>query len=733
MSEAPDVKFINSNRYWDDRFRENWDDSDGPAQSRFFSSVAINHLPSWLFRAIRSEMLSVVDWGCAEGDGTDALSEVVHKNLLTGVDFSEVAIEIAKERYAGICFKAEDWLAEENSSEYEAFDVIFSSNTLEHFHRPDKVFNVLAARAKKALIFALPYREHERVSEHFTTFSPDNIPVDLDDRFSLVYSVVVDCARMAGTQWPGEQIILVYLDKEWREQNKLVLSEVRLEVDDYTSRLDQLNEKIEILQSVDQKRTQESELLKAQITELNSKLSYFSDVEDRYKDILDSRSWKVTKPLRSIMSLIFKQKRRFYLFVRWLYWQLPVGVQQRLQRKRHQFVRSFRTGKWGNAPSAIPVGSSDLSWAEFKDRVLSHSNKYKGIFIQEVVIDWNVPLYQRPQHISVALGRQGYLVIYRTVNWTNDNVSGFREVENNVWITDRPEVDQIEGALRSVYSTAYAQSPKAIQQLRKGNRFVYEYIDHIDHEISGDDENVRRLTELKHFAFSGNVDYIVASAKKLYDEAVKAVGEEKVVMVPNGVDTRHYRDQKHLEYILPENVVAFRNRYKNVIGYFGALAPWLWYEAITELVDNRRDLGFIFIGPDYYNGTQSLPRRDNVLYLGAVDYKVLPAYARQFDICFIPFKPGDIAKSTSPLKLFEYFALEKPVVVTSDMDECIKYREVFKGSDAHGLSEAFDVAISVKDDSKFRSRMSDLADQNDWDERAKALAKCFEQSSDLEG
>ena len=106
--------------------------------------------------------------------------------------------------------------------------------------------------------------------------------------------------------------------------------------------------------------------------------------------------------------------------------------------------------------------------------------------------------------------------------------------------------------------------------------------------------------------------------------------------------------------------------------------------------------------------------------------RVLPAYARQFDICFIPFAPGEIAKTTLPLKLFEYFALEKPVVVTSEMLECVAFKEVFSGDSASALSQAIDAAIQVKNDAGFKKRLAELAEENDWEARAKAMEFIFQ-------
>ncbi|PAX18371.1 hypothetical protein CLI92_00550 [Vandammella animalimorsus] len=442
-------------------------------------------------------------------------------------------------------------------------------------------------------------------------------------------------------------------------------------------------------------------------------------------NIKQSNSWKITSPFRVTKNLVISPKRTAYSIVRKLFWSLPSGVRQSLHGPRHAFVRYVRGLPARKHQDTSNQNNADLSWSEFNETVLANRAEYKGIFVQEAVIDWNVPLYQRPQHISSALGRLGYLVIYRTVNWVADDVNGFRKVGTNVWVTNSPEVDTIHDVIRSIYSTAYVQTPDLIMQNGKRGRIIYEYIDHIDPEISGDNENIKRLLNQKKFAFEGGADYVIASAKKLYDEAASIVGKEKVIMVPNGVDTRHYRSPTHLKTIIPQSLVDFKEKHKAIVGYFGAIAPWLWYEVMSELAAMRPDLGFVFIGPDYYGGIEKLPKFENVLYMGTVDYKELPAYARQFDICFIPFKPGDIAKTTSPLKLFEYFALEKPVVVTSDMDECTAYSEVFKGGSAADLSHAFDSALQVKDSKKFKSKLRTLADKNDWRARAKALEECF--------
>lgn len=453
-----------------------------------------------------------------------------------------------------------------------------------------------------------------------------------------------------------------------------------------------------------------------------------SGLSSELATITSSTSWRITRPLRFANLIFHAPVAILYNLLRISYWRMPPLFRQYLQGPRYSFVRWTRKLRPGGSINSKLAGDtiSELSWLDFTNQVLSQREHYKGIFVQELNVDWNMSLYQRPQHISAALGHLGYLVIYRTSDWSADRVNGFREVSKNVWLTNRPEIATLTRIVRSFYSTAYFNTPGLLMKNGKRGVLVYEYIDHIDPQISGDKNNIRRLLKLKKFAFEGGADYIIASAQKLYDEALEAVGQNKALLVQNGVDTSHYRNPAHNNTTLSENFTSFIGKFSNIIGYFGALAPWLWYEVIGELVSMRPDLGFVFIGPDYNGGSYRLPKANNLLYLGAIDYKILPAYALKFDVCFIPFEPGEIARTTSPLKLFEYFALEKPVVVTHEMLECIAFKEVKYGDSAETLSLAIDQASICKNDPAFKARLAKLADDNDWVHRARAMEVVFD-------
>ncbi|MBH2008519.1 MAG: methyltransferase domain-containing protein, partial [Xanthomonadaceae bacterium] len=223
-----DTTTINSDKYWDTRFVENWESFDGPSQSRFFARIAIENLPWWLVSQIKSQSLKLADWGCAQGDGTNVWVNYIDVKQLTGVDFSKVAIEQAAERYPSMRFINENWLTK-NEDQRELFDIVFSSNTLEHFHDPYDALIELSKRAKKAVVLALPYRELDRIDEHFFSFLPENIPTVLSNGFRLIWSRVVDCRSLPNSLWGGEQIILLYADSNWVDGLGLTLGDISIE------------------------------------------------------------------------------------------------------------------------------------------------------------------------------------------------------------------------------------------------------------------------------------------------------------------------------------------------------------------------------------------------------------------------------------------------------------------------------------------------------------------------
>ena len=59
---------INSQEYWNGRFRTDWENYSGNEQTKYFASLLNEMVPSWLINEINENEYEICDLGCAEGD-----------------------------------------------------------------------------------------------------------------------------------------------------------------------------------------------------------------------------------------------------------------------------------------------------------------------------------------------------------------------------------------------------------------------------------------------------------------------------------------------------------------------------------------------------------------------------------------------------------------------------------------------------------------------------------------
>jgi hypothetical protein len=304
-----DQEKVNSNPYWDNRFGTDWEISGGREQSRFFSQVAIETMPKWLVDLVRLKKLTVCDWGCAEGDGTEALAKAFGWDI-TGIDFSSSAIERARQLYGNIKFSHENLL---HAPSRPVFDVVFSSNTLEHFSDPWAIFDKVSAFASKYLVLLIPYREFPRHEEHEVTFDNSNIPISPNADWTLVHCAVEDTRAKEPNYWRGEQILLVFARASELATQRLTLADItRFDIDpDADGSVARLRAEKTALET--RAATAEANFERAKTVARAHQERIRADqerihfLEYREKELvmqvqglLGSTSWRVTAPLRAM-------------------------------------------------------------------------------------------------------------------------------------------------------------------------------------------------------------------------------------------------------------------------------------------------------------------------------------------------------------------------------------------------------------------------------------------------
>lgn len=337
-------------------------------------------------------------------------------------------------------------------------------------------------------------------------------------------------------------------------------------------------------------------------------------------------------------------------------------------------------------------------------------------------IDWNTPLYQRPQHLALALSKSNIPFIYSTCNLKYDQVNGFENLSNKLVITDKWFL--CLNSLNCLILLLSTQQLVTVSDVKKiivkGGKIIYDYVDEIHQDISGsqkmEDFLIERHSYIKE---SGCASLVLCVSKKLYDEMLEYYPKEKVLLVPNGVEYDHFQAKRNLKTV-PDDLKKIVAKKKTIIGYYGAMANWLDYELINTAAKKHPEWQFVFIGVDYNGGLKKLDiSLNNIHFLGQKDYQDLPQYGIWFDIALIPFAKGEIAKSTSPLKMYEYMAMHKPIVATEDLVECYGYKGVYISKNNNNDFEfSIKKAINSSKNMKIINFLDKQAKQNTWEIRA---------------
>ncbi|MEM4326200.1 MAG: glycosyltransferase, partial [Candidatus Pacearchaeota archaeon] len=353
---------------------------------------------------------------------------------------------------------------------------------------------------------------------------------------------------------------------------------------------------------------------------------------------------------------------------------------------------------------------------KLEEIINSKINNLREIIIYPPAVDWNLPLFQRPQHLAIQLSRLGCLYFYCTANHTYDNIKGFLEYNNNLFLTNRYDlvINKLKGWIL-VSSISSVTLKDIIRFKEKGFKIIYDYLDEIHPDISGTLTNF--FLERHKMIDSNHVDLVLTISNQLYSEMINRFPQERVILLPNGVEYEHFHIEKKIEEC-PEDIKNIVLDRKPIIGYHGALARWIDYDLINYIAKKRPDWNIVLIGWNYDGSMNSLHNCHNIYYLGIKQYKELPKYSIWFDVAIIPFKEGDIAKSTSPIKLYEYMAMNKPTVVTKDLIECHRYNGVLIADNREDFIQKLEDALELKDNPEFIKMVDDEAKKNTWQSRA---------------
>lgn len=155
---------------------------------------------------------------------------------------------------------------------------------------------------------------------------------------------------------------------------------------------------------------------------------------------------------------------------------------------------------------------------------------------------------------------------------------------------------------------------------------------------------------------AGVADLVIASSPALPERLPSA--RRPPVVVPNGCDPELFTAQGP--------VADWVNRLAGPrLGYVGVIDTRAFDGELFAAVARRRpDWTFVLAGASTRAGRAALRGLPNVHRCGQLPLEEVPAFLRGCDVCLVPYRVGGLIDYVQPKKLYDYLALEKPVVAT---------------------------------------------------------------------
>lgn len=753
---------INSKEYWNDRFKTNdWANLGGKDQTNFFYKLAINNMPNWLIDEIETNNFSIIDIGCATGEGTDLLKRKFNRSEVTGIDFSFSAIEKAKEKYKTCSFQCKD--IDNIDSRY---DIIFCSNVLEHFINPFEKMRTLSIKSQKYFILLLPFQELDLHEEHFINFDYNSFSLKISDT-SLCFYKIIDTQNMENSMWRGKQILLVYSNDNYISSEKIKLSRLHNGDFEMYNNMKSINQNLE--KEIELLKIEDELILSKEHEELNRK---YEELNQKYKKLNDDSNNQIKALNEEISKNIIniQEKDTKLMKTRKMCYELAETKSFKLMHLASRIKRQFVKGnieekskfiKWSLSRFKNVVNNDHrynpiyrvINILEYENEQVYYSNNKleetknikkinsmsKNLVLEELskeykkydviilsIIDYSFR-FQRPQHFADRFAKDGHRVFYINANYDHENsisqikknmysVKFKNKNKNSIYATDWSEDIQemqnnfndllinyfIKDAIVIVDYPNWVNSALYLNE-QYGFKIITDYMDDFTGFLNPEEELVKKNC----INLLQNSDFVIASSNFLYNIAKKYTN--KVDIIRNGTEFTHFN-----------SAINCTDKYKErkIIGYYGAVSHWFDFDKICYIAENLPECDIVIIG-EVTHDSSSIEKYKNVKLLGEIKYKDLPMYLKEFDVCLIPFDTStDLIKATNPVKFYEYLSAGKKIVATEipELDP-FKDKYVYLANDNSKFLKYVKDCLANNDNLANKEECIEFARQNDWNFR----------------
>lgn len=280
--------------------------------------------------------------------------------------------------------------------------------------------------------------------------------------------------------------------------------------------------------------------------------------------------------------------------------------------------------------------------------------------------------------------------------------------------------EEIERALRDLLDMLVATSVRGRATLWFYTPMMFAFADHLDAESVVFD----CMDELTAFRFAdarlavrekelmARADVMFTGGHSLYE--AKRDQHPYIYPFPSAVDTQHFATARQSLADPADQAGIGGPR----LGFFGVIDERIDLALIDAVAMARPDWHLVMIGPIAKIDQASLPRRDNIHWLGQKSYADLPAYLAGWNVALMPFAINAATRYISPTKTPEYLAAGCPVVSTPVPDVIRHYGDIAGVLIADGVQPFIatcEKALSLPASGSWRTEADDILAATSWD------------------
>ena len=153
---------VNSQKYWDFRMKYDWDFVGGGEQTSYFAAGMFANLCNSFDP---NKISTIIDYGCATGDSAIFLKIFFQNSNIALYDISDLGVEKALLKYGR-------FIPVDRHKEGDKYNLVYSSNVIEHVENPKEFVNKLINLSNKYVVIQCPYKEMHPKNEKL--ISPEN-------------------------------------------------------------------------------------------------------------------------------------------------------------------------------------------------------------------------------------------------------------------------------------------------------------------------------------------------------------------------------------------------------------------------------------------------------------------------------------------------------------------------------------------------------------------------------